>query len=239
MQICQLYIVILFITILINKQKSLKIKWIFLPFLLFFLYFILNAQFTTLIFLTAFCTLLSIYFSNYGQHNKVKIICFVIAVSFFIPIILHIVSSLYEGTTIGEKLIRFNNSIFGDGNISEASGERSKSQIATFMLFLESPIWGSDIVYNKYNSLIYGAAHSTMLSVACATGIIGLLSYYKTYWTIIKSIFKSYSDIGKQYIAMVVYFFLFSFFNPSESTEACWIIFMIVPLLYHTINKYI
>ena len=146
-------------------------------------------------------------------------------------------ANLYSDTTIGDKLIKFNESMFGGGDITRVSGQRSKFQIDSFKLFLTSPIWGVNITDNLMNAAIYGASHSTMLGVACSTGIIGLLSYYKTYWVVMKPIFKVYDGNDKLYIALVSYFFCFSIFNPSESTEACWIIFLIAPLLYNLFNR--
>lgn len=231
-------IVVLLATLLVNKQRDIKVKCITYILLAYFIYFVFNAQFTTLLFLTVFCTLLSLFFSDYGQQHKVQLISISIVSFLLIPVFLTFAASLYEGTTIGEKLLRFNNAIFGGGNVVEASGERSKSQLNTLKLFLDSPFWGSDVTYSTQNSSIYGSSHSTMLGVACATGIIGLISYYKTYWAIMKPIFKSYVGNGKQYIALVLYFFCFSFFNPSESTEACWIMFMVVPLLFNIAKTY-
>ena len=50
--------------------------------------------------------------------------------------LLQFVADLYEETTIGDKLIRFNESMFGGGDVTEASGQRSKFQIDAFKLFL-------------------------------------------------------------------------------------------------------
>lgn len=231
-------VVILLITLLEGYQKSRKIKLLLYALLVVVVYFVLNAQFTTLLFLTFICTILSLYYSDYGQRNKFFLIMLIVIFVFFTPILLQFVTSLYEGTTTGEKLVRFTNNIFGNGDVTEASGARSKAQLNALSLFFKSPLWGSDIVNNTQNASIYGAAHSTMLGVACSTGLIGLVSYYKTYWSIMKAILKKYVGKGKQYIAIVIYFFLFSLFNPSESTESCWIIFMIVPLFFNVIKQY-
>ena len=115
--------------------------------------------------------------------------------------------------------------------------KNSFNALIWFKLFLESPLWGNDILNNFTNVNIYHESHSTFLGVACSTGIIGLISYYSTYWSVIKPLFQEYSGKNKNYIAIVLYFFLFSILNPSESTEACWIIFMIVPLVYFISDK--
>lgn len=231
-------VVVLLITLVVNKLQRKGLGLITYLLLGFFLYFVLNAQFTTLLFLTTFCSILSLYYSKYGQQNKQQLIILGIVLLFLTPMLLQFVAGLYEGTTIGDKLIRFNESMFGGGDVTEVSGQRSKFQIDAFKLFLRSPIWGSDVTKNVTNATIYGASHSTMLGVACATGLIGLISYYRTYWVILKPIFKDYASNGKQYVALVLYFFSFSFFNPSETSEACWIIFLIVPLLFNLIKSY-
>lgn len=228
--------VVLLITLILNKFRNRRIEIITYLLLVFFIYFVLNAQFTTLLFLTIFCSFVSLYYSDYGQRNKGKVIVLCLILFLFAPLLFQILADLYQGTTIGNKLIRFNESVFGGGDIAEASGQRSKFQIDAFNLFLSSPLWGVNVTSNMTNAIIYGASHSTMLGVACSTGLIGLLSYYKTYWAIMKPIFKNYTGNGKQYIALVVYFFCFSCFNPSEAPEACWIIFLIVPLLFNLFN---
>lgn len=229
-------VVVLLITLIFNKFRNRRIEIITYLLLAFFIYFVLNAQFTTLLLLTIFCSLLTLYYSDYGQRNKGKVIVLCILLFLFAPLLFQILADLYQGTTIGNKLIRFNVSVFGGGDITEASGQRSKFQIDAFNLFLSSPLWGGNVTDNMTNATIYGASHSTMLGVACSTGIIGLLSYYKTYWAIMKPIFKNYTGNGKQYITLVLYFFCFSCFNPSEAPEACWIIFLIVPLLFNLFN---
>jgi len=230
-------VVVLLTTFVFNNIKNSVLKVVTYSLLVFFGYFVLNAQFATLLFLTIFCVFLSLYFSPYGQRNKVPLIFFCLFISFLIPMLFQFLANLYSDTTIGDKLIKFNESMFGGGDITRVSGQRSKFQIDSFKLFLTSPIWGVNITDNLMNAAIYGASHSTMLGVACSTGIIGLLSYYKTYWVVMKPIFKVYDGNDKLYIALVSYFFCFSIFNPSESTEACWIIFLIVPLLYNLFNR--
>lgn len=233
-------LVILLVTFVVNKELSGWTKIVIYLLLGYSLYFVLNAQFTTLLFLVIFCSIVSTYFSEYGRRHKIQLVYIGLMLLICIPSLFQLLANLYEGTTIGERLIRFNESIFGEGDVTEMSGKRSKFQIEAFLLFLRSPIWGSDVTYDVVNATTYVSSHSTMLSVACSTGLIGLISYYKTYWSFLKPIYKDYSGSGKQYVALVVYFFCFSFFNPSETTEACWIMFLIVPVLYNaakTVNK--
>lgn len=233
-------IAILLITLAINNIYSGWTKKVIYLLLGYVLYFVLNAQFTTLLFLVLFSSVVSVYFSEYGRRHKAQLVFISILLVFFTPLLFHVLANLYEGTTIGERLVRFNESMFGGGNVTEVSGQRSKFQIDAFLLFLASPIWGSDVTSDIVNATIYVSSHSTMLGVACSTGLIGLISYYKTYWVFIRPIYKNYASSGKQYVALVAYFFFFSFFNPSETSEACWIMFMIVPALYNvviTLNK--
>lgn len=231
-------IVVLLLTLIVNSIKKKWLKIVAFILLGYFLYFVLNAQFTTLIFLTFFSSMVSLYLSEYGQHNRFKLVFLGIILLLFTPMLMQLLAGFYEGTTIGDKLVRFNESIFGGGDLTDASGQRSKFQIEAFNMFLKSPIWGTDVTRNITNATIYGASHSTLLSIACSTGLIGLYSYYKTYWAILKPIFKHYANTGKQYVALVLYFFCFSVFNPSEVSEACWIIFLIVPLLFNLLMSY-
>lgn len=228
--------VVLLVTLAFNRISSRSIRLIIYILLGYTLYFVLNAQFTTLLFLTMFCSIISLYLSDYGQRHKAQLIFMGIIFLFVTPLFFQLLAQLYDGTTIGVKLLNFNNSLFGDGNITEVSGQRSKFQLDAFILFLKSPIWGSDVTHNLSNATIYVSSHSTMLGIACSTGLIGLISYYRTYWLFIKSIYNSIVNVGKNYKALVLYFFLFSFLNPSETCEASWVIFMIVPLLFNLIK---
>lgn len=230
--------VVLLVTLAFNRISSRSIRLIIYILLGYTLYFVLNAQFTTLLFLTMFCSIISLYLSDYGQRHKAQLIFMGIIFLFVTPLFFQQLAQLYDGTTIGVKLLNFNNSLFGDGNITEVSGQRSKFQLDAFILFLKSPIWGSDVTHNLSNATIYVSSHSTMLGIACSTGLIGLISYYRTYWLFIKSIYNSIVNVGKNYKALVLYFFLFSFLNPSETCEASWVIFMIVPLLFNLIKIY-
>lgn len=229
-------IVVLLVTLVVNKDLNGWPKIVVYLLLSYTLYFVLNAQFATLLLLVIFGSMVSLYLSEYGRKHKLQLVFISILLLFFIPLLFQMLANLYDGTTIGEKLIRFNDSMFGNGNVIEVSGQRSKFQIDAFVLFLKSPIWGSDITRDVVNATIYVSSHSTMLGVACSTGLIGLISYYKTYWLFIKPIYKVYASSGKQYVALLAYFFCFSFFNPSENIEASWIMFMIVPVLYNAVK---
>lgn len=229
-------IVVMLFTILVKHKFYRKQSILLYASIAFFSYFVLNAQFTTLLLLTLFCTILSLYYSDYGQKHKCRLVVLGFVLIFLMPLCMDLLAQLYNGTTIGDKLIRMNSAISG-GHVSEASGERSLNQIKALKLFFESPIFGNNILSDFSNANIYHESHSTFLGVACSTGIIGLISYYSTYWSVIKPLFREYSGTDKNYIAIVLYFFLFSILNPSESTEASWIIFMVVPLVYYISNK--
>lgn len=229
-------VVVMLFTILVKHKFNTKYAILLYVIIGYFSYFVLNAQFTTLLLLTLFCTILSIYYSDYGQKHKIRLFVIGFMLIILAPLCMQLLAQLYNGTTIGDKLVRMNLAISG-GNVSEASGERSLNQIKALKLFLESPLWGNDILNNFTNANIYHESHSTFLGIACSTGIIGLISYYSTYWSVIKPLFQEYSSKNRNYIAIVLYFFLFSLLNPSESTEACWIIFMVVPLVYFISDK--
>lgn len=232
-------VIILLIIVIERKPSNKLFKYVLFILLAIVSYFVFNAQFTTLLFLTIICVVISLYYSDYGQRNKLFLIFLTIIFVLFIPLLLQFTATIYEGTTIGYKLDRFINAIFGSGNTIEASGARSESQFAALKLFIDSPIWGSNISSNVFNADVYMSSHSTLLSVACSTGLIGLISYYKTYFGVIIPVFRDYFGKGNQYLSIIIYFFFFSLFNPSESTEACWIIFMIVPLLFNVMNQII
>lgn len=150
------------------------------------------------------------------------------------PVIVQIVIALYEDSTIAARLSRMSDSLWGNGDASDISGQRSIYQLNAYNLFLESPIWGNNIT-KQPNAFTYLACHSTLLAVACSTGIIGIWSYLKTFYTAFKNEINLIIDpnLHTSYYPVAIYYLLFAFLNPIDTvTEAAWLIFVIIPSLF-------
>ena len=205
-----------------------------LALLIFSFYFVTQAQFTTLLIITIVGAATSFYLDAKTITRKVKIIIFFVLIIFCLPMIVRFLIDLYQNTVIGVRLSRMYDSLWGGGNAADLSGLRSMYQLNAFKLFLESPIWGNNII-RQPNAFIHLACHSTLLAVACSTGIIGVWSYLKTFHVAFRNEIRLIIDshLRISYYPVVVYYFLFAFFNPIDTiTEASWIIFVIIPSLF-------
>lgn len=201
--------------------------------------FILRAQFTTLIFITIFGIFFYYLLDANTASKKIRLILLLAVILFSLQAIIHIGISLFEGQTIGGKFETIYEAIWRTGNLEQISSDRSEFQMNSIRLFMESPIWGNDI-NNQENSITYGASHSTLLSVLCATGLIGLLSYVKSFYEAIKIEWLSLCPwVNKSlFFSVVAYFAFFAFFNPADySLEASWMVFVTVPLMNKLLNN--
>lgn len=211
-----------------------KIWWVILSLTLFIVYFITQAQFTTLLILTI-VGIVSYYFLNAKTTNKKMVIIGCTgAIIVAMPFIFQTLINLYSDTTVGARLDRMYESLWGNGELTEVSGSRSVQQLEAFYLFLQSPFWGNNITGIK-NASIHLACHSTLLAVAAATGIIGVWSYIKSF----KTAFDRQIDViidpslKSCYYPIVLYYLLFAIFNPIDGfPEAPWVIFVVIPSLY-------
>lgn len=209
-------------------------KWIILAMLVFSFYFVTQAQFTTLLIITIVGAATTYLLNARTKEKKIKVIIITIGLIFLLPVIVQILIDLYQDTTIGMRLSRMYDSLWGAGNVTDISGKRSMYQINAIKLFLESPIWGNNITQQP-NAFINSACHSTLLAVASSTGIIGIWSYLKTFHATFQQEINLAidSNLHKSYYPIVVYYLLFAFFNPINTiTEASWIIFVIIPSLF-------
>lgn len=230
-------IVVLLTTILRSGIENKILRNIVILLLLYMAYLVFNAQFATLLFLTISCTMLSISYTIENKSKKLLFVFICILIMIVLPLIFSLFIQFYNDTTVGLKLARFSTNVFENGDLKNSSGQRSQNQFNALTLFFHSPIWGHDIVTNSHNAIVYYASHSTVLAVLVATGIIGFISYCRTYWFVVVGLYKKYMGTNKRYVPIIIYFSLFALFNPSESSDASWVIFMIVPLTYYVFDN--
>lgn len=220
---------------LFRQMKKWNIgKFVILIFLVFSFYFVTQAQFTTLLIITVVGAATSYFLDARTWFQKLKVVVITGIIISLMPVIVQIVIALYEDSTIAARLSRMSDSLWGNGDASDISGQRSIYQLNAYNLFLESPIWGNNIT-KQPNAFTHLACHSTLLAVACSTGIIGIWSYLRTFYTAFKNEINLIIDpnLHTSYYPVAIYYLLFAFLNPIDTvTEAAWLIFVIIPSLF-------
>lgn len=219
------------LTLKFSLKKTTKIILVVLS--LFLGYYILNAQFATLIIITFFSAVY--FFYSTANSSRQRFAIFVIGCLFVIimPSFMQLIVDFLGDTTVGNKFNQMDIALFeGGGGISNVSGQRSKFQLDVLRLFLHSPIWGNSLSTGN-NAVIEYSSHSTILSVMACTGLIGLFSFYFTFRSCIKYMMKKGCINQTFYNPVIFYLVLFSVFNPiTGSLEAMWCFFVIIPLMF-------
>ena len=225
----------LLVACLLSLRFSLKkvTKILLVVLSLFLVYYILNAQFATLIIITFLSA--AYYFYSTAKSSRQKFLIFAIGCLFVIamPSFMQLIVNFFGDTTVGDKFSQMDIALFeGGGGFSNVSGQRSKFQLDALRLFLQSPIWGNSMSTGN-NAVIEYSSHSTLLSVMACTGLIGLSSYYFTFSSSVRILLKKAYINQDFYNPIIFYLILFSVFNPiTGSLEAMWCYFVIIPLLY-------
>lgn len=196
-------------------------------------YFVLCTQFTTLLFIIIFSIFFYYFLDSRTIIKKLKFIILLFLAYYFFQSFILLGISLFEGQTLGIKFQMIYDGIWVNNDLEHVSAERSEWQLDAFRLFLSSPIWGNYIL--KGNAAIaFDRAHSTILSIMCSTGLLGLFSYFSTYIRIAKYQANNLFDKKERtlYFSCIAYYFFFSFFNPTDNVfELSWTLFITVPLL--------
>ena len=200
---------------------------------------VVQSQFGTLLFITIGGIALHYFIEakTFGQR------LFVLGISIVVILLSRTLISLgmtmLNGEVLRYKFELICESIWGGGGADNISGERSQVQLGAYRLFMESPIYG----YSGFDNLdAYESAHSTILSVMVASGIIGLISYLGMFYSVIKRTIVNCFTSKKEkrlYYPVVLFYLSFAFLNPIDFTFECsWIIFFVIPLLYYMVfNK--
>lgn len=210
-------------------------KYVVLILFVFSFYFITQAQFATLLIITSVGVATTYWLNANTIGRKLEILVATLILIFVLPLIVDFLIDIYKDSPIGSHLSQIYETLWRKGNeASVASSERSQYQINAFSLFLKSPIWGNNITQQP-NAFIHLACHSTLLAVACSTGIIGIWSYIKTFHTAFDNEIKLIiaQRLHKSYYSIVLYYLLFAILNPIDTvTEASWVIFVLIPSLF-------
>lgn len=204
---------------------------------LIFAWFSYNAQFTTLIIIT----LLSIFISllHYSKSLSWRLLLiFGIAIIFaLLPLIVKLLIQDNIDNSIGAHMQEVYDRYWGNGNVEDDIRAVYRKQCLEHCI--QSPIWGQNTTGKVH--WIYSHAHSSLLSILLATGLIGLISYYKSLYKAYKLITTNFSKICKKiiFIPQVAYFMMLSYFNSSLAVELYWTLFVLIPLTVFLLQKQI
>jgi len=200
---------------------------------------IVQSQFGTLLFITIGGIALYYFIETKSFLQKLLVLSVTIVVIVLSKSLISLGMTMLEGEVIRYKFELIYDSIWGGGGAENISGERSQVQLEAYRLFLQSPIFG----YNGFINLdAYKSAHSTIISVMAASGIIGLFSYLAMFYSVIRRILTccfSLKEEKRLYYPVILFYLSFAFLNPIDFTFECsWIIFFVIPLLYYVVfNK--
>lgn len=226
---CGALSVFLFSAVLMIK-KSFYLKSLILAVFVFTLYFIIKAQFATLLIITFSCIGLGLFLSIKSLGFRILVILIFPLLLFEVPDLMSFLADFYS-ESIGSKFQSIVETLQGTQDVIAVSGERSKYQFDALLLFGNSPIWGNELT--EANILVYNHSHSTFLSLAAATGILGLFFYYKSLWTAVNPTLCYPATIVHRIVTpLIVFFGLLTIFNPTEEIqELSVILFFTIPLL--------
>ena len=228
------------VALLLYRRWTFLWRLIIWSSILFLAYFVMNANFTTLLLLTFGVLLYTIYINIKSTALRFIIVCLAPIAIFTFPILLQAASEFYSGTVIGDKLDRMYLSFFGEGDVSDFSGARSQIQLDILKESIFSPIWGHNVTSGT-NAFLYSASHSSFLGTLLATGLLGLYFHYKLLYIVFVNCTAKYKLFWKNIILpVIVYYSFLSIFNPAEAPELSWSLFAIIPLIINIIyiNKY-
>lgn len=228
---CSGIIAIALFTLVTKFQLSTFLKYASLVLSIFTLYFAFTAKFTTLIIITIVSLLVMVYYSKQSLARKTGVIISVLLGLCCLPMIIQFFADINEGNSVGRNLSELYESTWGN---STAVSLRESYRKQSFQVFLNSPIWGNNVTGRL--KFLHTHAHSTVWEYAIATGLIGLWSFFMTMYKSFKlnAINVKPSVYKAIYYPIITYYLLLSYFNPSNVTEICFTLFLIVPLMFNT-----
>lgn len=195
-------------------------------------YIVINAMFTTLLLLTILAFVVMFWNNIRSLEGKLFVSVLLIISIFYGKDVLGFLASFYPDSPVS---IHLNDLKIGESE----SSLRTQYQLGCFANFLYSPLWGQS-VSGSLNHL-YNHSHSSLLSIAMSTGIIGTYCYYKSFCIYYLEIFKNLPNkiYKRLWLPLVVFFWALTLLNPTSSDEFSWLFLFVSPLLinYFTLEK--
>lgn len=218
-----------FVTIF-KLQGFNKIRIWKLLVLVLFAVFIFKTLYTTLV-VISFISILFIFYITSDRRANLFAVGIILLILFILSgIILPYIINAMGDTILADRLQELYNDIWGSGSNGGDLAYRKEARNKCIEIFLNSPFWGNDITGKNYE--YYIDSHTTLFSVAMATGIIGLASYVYTWWYSYYKTFKIANNISI-ILPPALFVLLLSFTNPSESRELSMVFFLVIPLMFY------
>ena len=194
---------------------------------------VVQSQFGTLLFITIGGVALHYFIEARTFPKRIMVLAVAIIVIISSQALIKMGMTMFGGEVLRYKFQLIYDGIWGGSGVENISGERSQVQLAALSFFLQSPVWGcSGVVFNE----VFYSAHSTMIAVLAATGLIGFISYISAFYSAIKKVLSEcFISVAEKrlYYPVVLFYLSFAFLNPIDfSFECSWVIFFVIPLLY-------
>lgn len=202
---------------------------------LIFAWFSYNAQFTTLIIITLLSIGVSLLYYSKSAAWRALLVIGIVTIFAFLPLIVQFLIQDNIDNSIGAHMQEIYDRYWGSGTVEEDI--RALYRKECFVHYIQSPIWGQNTTGEVH--WIYSHAHSSLLSILLATGLIGLISYYKSLHKAYNMLITNFSIDCRKIIfwPQVAYFLMLSYFNSSMAIELYWTLFLLIPLTVLLLKK--
>lgn len=176
---------------------------------------VVMAQFTTLLIICVAIFCYQVLCFKRSSPTKFILVLGIIIMGVFSKNLLAMTIETFHGTVTSYHLKEIYDSVFGN---SEYDNTRSIYMANSIGLFLSSPIWGNNASSGINAEIIY-ESHSTIMTVLCKTGIIGLSAYLGAFWKAFKPIYTSWNLPTRKILgnSIIGYYLLLAFLNPAEN----------------------
>lgn len=138
--------------------------------LIFLFYFTVQVQYMSMLLLCIAAFLAVVLICAKKPLTKIFAVVFTVGAMIFMPMFLRWVADFGVGNEIYRKLMNIAATMDGTMSLSDSTS-RVELYKAALLDFVKSPIWGT------FESQAAATSHSTILSIASTTGILGLLCY--------------------------------------------------------------
>ena len=212
-------------------KQSKTIKILSTAVTIFIMYFALKVQYMTMLLLCIAAFLIVFLYCSKNKYAKICSVAVVVFILFFMSSILRWIASLGVDSTIYIKLTEFADTLDGVNSLGDTTSRTGLYKDA-LLAFLSSPIFGTT---NNAN------AHSTILSIAASSGMIGLFAYFYG----VKQMYSTTKiNLQKQKIDVKIFNIVFSLFialsvvNPIHYVyEISVVLLFYIPLTLNVLKN--
>lgn len=198
--------------------------------------FLVNAQYTLSLLVSAIGVIYQVFKSIKSQVGKLLFLLAMVAVSVFIPDILGYLVQEVPSAQVATRLSEIRDFLTGKGAGGYNINGRLTLYGETLKAFIASPVFGN-------RSLPFDG-HATFLTVLSDTGILGSVPFYSLLCLIVKLVSGITAEHKNQFKVIVLMFVLMGITNPVHSSMplgfATWFLapLMIVTIFNKEVTRY-